>query len=80
MALEQELDTYRTSLPGLLRDAGKFVLIHGTTVAGVYGTYAEAITSGYEQFDLSPFLAKKIEEREKVHFIRPRIMAAPERT
>ena len=38
MALAREMETYRRELPQLLRDEGKFVLIHGDDVAGIYDT------------------------------------------
>jgi hypothetical protein len=77
MGLERELETYRENLPNLLHDKGKFVLIHGDTIAGVWDTYREALEEGYAQFELSPFLVKRIEEHEKVHFIRQPIQPCP---
>ncbi len=49
MALEQEIATYNAQLPKLLPDNnGKFVLIQGNDVAGIYSTYEDAIQVGYE--------------------------------
>jgi hypothetical protein len=70
MTLEQEMATYRKNLPNLLPNEGKFVLIHGDTVAGVWDTYREAVTEGYARFEFAPFLVKQIAEHEKVHIIR----------
>ena len=69
MALETELQTYKAKLPELLASEGKFVLIHGTEVVDVYGTYEDAIKEGYAKFSLNPFLVKQIESTEQVHLI-----------
>jgi hypothetical protein len=76
MALEIELDTYKTKLPELAADEGKFVLIHGDQVIDVYGTYEDAIKEGYAKFSLEPFLVKQIQTTEQVHFIS-RFQATP---
>ena len=73
MALERELETFHRQLPQLLTDGheGKFVLIHGEEVAGVYVTREEAISQGYERYGKEPFLAKHIAVAEKpVYFSR----------
>ena len=69
MALEKELETYKTKLPELLAEEGKFVLIHGDQVVDVYGTYEDAIKAGYKKFQLEPFLVQKIEVIEQVQFV-----------
>jgi hypothetical protein len=69
MALERELQTYKTKLPELVADEGKFALIHGENVIDVYGTYEDAIKAGYEKFKLEPFLVKQIQSVEQVQFI-----------
>lgn len=66
--LEKELETFRRELPRLLADPanqGKYVLIKGETVAGIYPTMDEAVDAGYARFGLPPFLAKLIVEHEK---------------
>lgn len=69
MALEQELKTYEAKLHELLPDnAGKFVLIQGEQVAGVWDTYQDALKAGYEKFKLTPFLVKRIQGVEQVQF------------
>jgi hypothetical protein len=67
MALEAEQQTYVRELPTLLASVGKFVLISGDVVAGVYDTYADALTVGYDRFGLNPFLVKQIEFTETVY-------------
>jgi hypothetical protein len=50
--LAKELETYNVHKADLLKDAGKFVLVHGEQLAGVYDTYADALREGYKQFQL----------------------------
>lgn len=69
MALEKELETYRARLPQLHEEQGKFALIQGETLAGIYGTYEDALKAGYEKFALEPFLVKQIQVVEQVQFI-----------
>jgi hypothetical protein len=69
MALEKELEVYKSKLPELLADEGKYVLIHGEKVIDVFGTYEDAIKDGYEKFKLEPFLVKQIQSMEQVQFI-----------
>ncbi len=66
MALEKELATYRAKLEELLSDEGKFVLIHGDVVAGVWDTYEDALQTGYQKFGLTPFFVKRIQWAETV--------------
>jgi hypothetical protein len=68
MSLEKELATYRVRLPELLSDDGKYVLIRGDDVAGIYDTYEDALRVGYARFGLEDFLVKKIESVETVHY------------
>ncbi len=68
MALEKEQATYQRELPNLLANEGKFVLIHGDGVAGVFDTYHDALQIGYQQFKLEPFFIKQISAAEKVQF------------
>jgi hypothetical protein len=69
MALERELETYRRELPGLLDRQGKWVVIHGDKVLGVWGTYADALQAGYQNCGLRPFLVKQIFATEPIHYI-----------
>ncbi len=70
MPLDQELATFRAKLPDLLRqDAGRFVLIHGDDVAGVWDTKAAALEEGYQRFGLDAFLVKRIVADEKPLFV-----------
>jgi hypothetical protein len=68
MALEKELATYHRKLPDLVSQEGKFVLIQGDSIAGIWDTYEDALQAGYEKFKLSPFLVKRIEWAEKIQY------------
>lgn len=69
-SLEREMETYRQRLPGLLAtDEGRFVLIHGEQVAGVWDTWQAAMEEGYRRFNLEPFLVKQIVAHEKPIFV-----------
>jgi len=68
MAPEREITTYGRELPNLLQHEGKFALIHGQEVAGVYASYEDALKVGYEKFGLEPFLVKRIQAVEQVQF------------
>jgi hypothetical protein len=69
MALEKELETYRSKLPELTTHEGKFVLIHGTDIVDFFSTYEDAIKSGYQKFGITPFLVKKVATSEPMFFI-----------
>ena len=68
MALEKELETYQRKRPQLLVDEGKFVLIHGDEVSGVWDTYEDALKVGYEKYGLKPFLVKRIEAVDSINY------------
>ena len=68
MPLEKEQAAYERELPKLLPNEGKFVLIHGEQVAGIFDTYHDALKVGYDRFKLDPFFIKQISAVEKVQF------------
>src|SRR5438477_13178672 len=80
MALEREMETYRRELPRLLAEGhkGKFVLIKGETVHGIWDTQEEAIRQGYERLDLNEgFLAHEITDRPKVYYFSRNVAPCP---
>jgi hypothetical protein len=77
MALEKERQTYQRELPNLLPSEGKYVLIHGDGVVGVYDTYNDALKIGYDRFGLQPFLVKRIQAVEQVHCFTRNITPCP---
>ena len=70
MALETELATYERLKPELLTDpdkVGKYVLIKGDQVLGIYPTRDEALSIGEERFLFEAFMVKQIVEVEPVY-------------
>jgi hypothetical protein len=67
MALEKELATYQKKLEELLPHEGKYVLIGGEEIAGIWDTYEDALQAGYQKYGLHPFLVKRIEWVESIH-------------
>lgn len=61
MALERELQTYERELPNLRAHEGRYALIHGDNVVGIFDTFTDALTAGYDRFGLEPFMAQPIE-------------------
>ena len=60
-SLANELATYEWHKDELVRPhEGKFVLIHGEDIAGIWDTYQDALAAGYKQFGLEPFLVKQV--------------------
>jgi hypothetical protein len=66
--LEIEEETYRALLPGLLKDEGKYALVCGEALKGVYAAYEDALTQGYKECGLKPFLVRKISAVEQLHY------------
>lgn len=70
MALEKELETFRSKLQELKAEhEGKFVLIHGDDLVDVFSTYDDAIKAGYAKFGLNPFLVKQVHALEQAQFV-----------
>jgi hypothetical protein len=70
MILDREMAVYRAKLPELLeKDAGRYVLIHGDDVIGIWDTQAQAIDEGYERWLFEAFLVKKIVANEQPIFV-----------
>ena len=63
--LDAELQTYERNRESLLGSAqGKFVLIKGDQIVGVYESKMDAINQGYRQLGHVPFLVKQVLEIE----------------
>lgn len=59
--LDAELQTYERNRESLLRSAeGKFALIKGDQIVGVYESKMDAINQGYRQLGHVPFLVKQV--------------------
>lgn len=69
MPLEQELKTYEKEKEKLLSEGkGKFVLIKGDEIIGIYTSQEDALAEGYKRFGNEEFLVKEIIEIEPVNF------------
>jgi hypothetical protein len=71
VALEKELDAFQRQLPALLADPankGRFALVSGETVEGLYPTFDEALGAGYDKFGLNPFLVKEVTDHEEPRY------------
>lgn len=66
--LDRELKKYQENLPQLLPHEGKFVLICGDAVVGLYDSYEDALAIGYEKCGVEPFLVKKISSTEQISY------------
>ena len=66
--LARETQTYERLLPQLMREEGKYALIVGDDLVGVFAAYDEALRAGYEKAGLTPFLVKKISGSETVAY------------
>jgi hypothetical protein len=73
MALEKEMATYHAKLPELKEHEGKYVLIHDQIV-DFFAAYEDAIKAGYQQFQLGPFLVKRVSAIETVQHITRNIL------
>ncbi len=58
---------------------GQFVLIEGATVVGFFETYEDALTDGYKQFGLAPFLVKEIRGKSEAQFVSRLVVPQVER-
>ncbi len=68
MALEKEIETFSRELPNLLAQEGKFVVVSGDKIIGVYDSYEDALKIAYEKCGLKPFLVKKIQAVEQIQY------------
>jgi hypothetical protein len=72
VALEHELQVYRAHLEELLGPGdvheGKYAVIKGDVIAGVYPTFDDALAVGFDRFGLGGFLCKKVERVETIYF------------
>jgi hypothetical protein len=70
--LAQEWNTYRREIGRLLAEnqEGRFILIKGQEIIGVYDTWAAARETGLHRFLLDPFLVQPIRTEEPYLRIR----------
>jgi hypothetical protein len=69
-ALAEERATYRDRLPELLaKHEGRFVLIKGPSVVGIFSNRSAALQEGYRRFGIVPFLVRQIAASEPVVYL-----------
>jgi hypothetical protein len=71
MQLDTEMATYRRLKPELLADpdkVGKYVLIKGEELLGIYPTRDEALEQGYERYLFEAFMVKQIVPVDPVYY------------
>ncbi len=67
--LEKEIATYNRLFKTLLSDEGKFAVINGNDLLGIYVAYEDALKIGYEKCGIDKrFLVKKILSDENVSY------------
>ena len=69
MVLDREIQTYEERKEELLAQEGKYVVIHGEEIGGIYNSFKEALAAGYEKFGLKTILVQPIEREPKVYWI-----------
>jgi hypothetical protein len=74
---EKETETYRRLLPKLLNDEGKFVVIYGEELAGIWDTWEDALGEGYARYHQAHFMVKQICEVEPVYTITRLVAPCP---
>lgn len=66
--LDTEVATYQRLLPTLAADEGKFAVIVGERLVGLFDAYADALAAGYKAAKLDAFLVKRISGIETVAY------------
>jgi len=67
--LTTELETFNAKRQELLKDnQGKFAVIYGTELIGVFVSYEDALKAGLAKAGANPFLVKQISETEPIYF------------
>lgn len=74
-SLDKEFQTFRENLNDLSKEhLGKFVLIKGDEIIGIFEDEIDAIKKGVEKFEDSPFLVNEITDSGfKINFL-PRLV------
>lgn len=66
--LAEEWETFRRELGRLLAEGheGRFVLVKGRNVIGIWDTFDEALAEGHRRFPFQPVAVQSIRERQPV--------------
>lgn len=60
-SLDKEIQTYERCHDDLVRSAlGKYALVHGESLVGVFETQSDALRHGYRTFGHVPLFVKKV--------------------
>jgi hypothetical protein len=60
-----------------LTNEGKYVVVHGETIAGPFDTYEDALQAGYDKFGVVPFLVKRISRVEPIQYFSRDLPTCP---
>lgn len=64
--LEKDAAALRAELPKLSADAGKYALVFEQKIVGIFPTYEEALTKGYDVAGMKSFLVEQISQIPQV--------------
>lgn len=64
--LATELITYRDRLDELLQHEGRYVVIKGQEIAGIYADCRSAVEAAIAAYGPGPFLVKQVVEKEPI--------------
>lgn len=69
--LGEEWETYRREVGRLLADGneGRYILIKGKEIIGIWQTQKEAFVAADQRFPLQPYLVHQIKERERLLYM-----------
>jgi hypothetical protein len=71
-------NTFERELPRLLAASkGKFALLHGGQVAGVYDSETTAENAGYDRFGFEQFLVQEITDEKKAKYFSRNVKQCP---
>jgi hypothetical protein len=68
---EQELATFNARRAQLIAEhgEGKFAVVHGDDILGVWDTYEDALSAAYEKCGIDkPFMVKRVEGSDGLQF------------
>lgn len=64
--LDRAIAAFVKMRPELAKEEGRFAVLADEALVGVYDTYQDALTAGYNELGLKPFLVKQISAVEAV--------------
>jgi hypothetical protein len=69
--LAEEWETYRREVGRLLAEGneGRYILIKGSEIIGIWDDEEDALTTAYKMFPLQSFLIRRIQERERLLYM-----------